>query len=163
MEIIDGPRIDTRAERATVGIRRRVPFRGMLAERDRLLRELIDWLDTHRIDPDGPFFLRLRVVDIAAEMDIEVGVVSSAAPDGPVTAGTMPAGRYAMFAYRLHSLQANRLLLSWAAEQDFAFDVVTTDAGDRWAGRFEIYLTDPRTEPRKTRWITELAFLGLSG
>jgi len=161
MEIIDGPRIDARAERATVGIRRRVPFRGMLAERDRMLRELIGWLDAHRTDAEGPFFLRLHTVDMAAEMDIEVGAVSSARPDGPVTAGTMPAGRYAVLAYRRHSLQANRLLLSWAAEQEFPFDVVTTDAGDAWAGRFEIYLTDPRTEPRKTLWVTELAFLGL--
>ena len=83
MEVVDGPRLEHRGSRPTLGIRIRTPFRGMLAERDRLLAELIDWMTDHGVQP----------------------------------------------------------------------------VGARWAWRFEIYVTDPRTEPRKTRWETELAFL----
>ncbi|MFE5407535.1 GyrI-like domain-containing protein [Microbacterium sp. NPDC056569] len=158
MEIVDGPRVESRAQRATLGIRRRTPFRGMLAERDRLLAELIRWVGEHRVEPEGPFFLRLHTVDMAGEMDLEVGVPATAPDGGAVTAGVIPAGDYAVLAYRNHSLQANRLLQSWAAESGLAFDVADSPDGDRWAARFENYLTDPRTEPRKTRWTVELAF-----
>ena len=81
MEVIDGPRLEHRDARPTLGIRRRTPFRGMLAERDRLLAELIAWLDGNGVRPDGPFFLRLHTVDMAGEMDIEVGVFAAAAGD----------------------------------------------------------------------------------
>lgn len=158
MEIIDGPRVELREQRPTVGIRRTTPFRGMLAKRDTLLAELIEWLDAHDIDPSGPFFLRLHSVDMAGDMDIEVGVIASATADGSVTAGSIPAGRYAVLAYRDHSIRANRLLQAWAAEEGLQFDVEPAAAGDHWAARVESYLTDPRTEPRKTRWVTELAF-----
>jgi hypothetical protein len=36
-------------------------------------------------------------------------------------------------------------------------DRVDDPAGDRFAGRYEAYLTDPRTERMKTKWQTELA------
>ncbi|WP_203581913.1 GyrI-like domain-containing protein [Microbacterium hibisci] len=159
METLDGPLIERRAERPTLGIRRRTPFRGMLAERDRLLAELIAWLDEHGVEPDGPFFLRLHTVDMAGEMDLEVGAFVAAPGDGVVAPGVIPGGEYAVLVYRNHSLRANRLLQEWVRERGRDFDVEASPAGDRWAARVEAYLTDPRTEPRKTRWATELAFL----
>ncbi|WP_109209573.1 MULTISPECIES: GyrI-like domain-containing protein [Microbacterium] len=159
METLDGPRIERREERSTLGIRRRAPFRGMLAERDRMLADLIARLADHGLEPDGPFFLRLHSVDMAGEMDIEVGVFA-AAPGGAVVApGTIPAGEYAVLVYRNHSLRANRLLQEWVRDSGREFDVDSAPTGDLWAARVEAYLTDPRTEPRKTRWVTELAFL----
>lgn len=158
MEIVDGPRVEFREQRETLGIRRRTPFRGMLAERDRLLAELLRWLGERDVEPGGPFFLRLHTVDMAGEMDLEVGVPATAPAAGAVTARLIPAGEYAVLAYRNHSLQANRLLQTWAADAGLVFDVTGAPEGDRWAARLETYLTDPRTEPRKTRWTVELAF-----
>jgi hypothetical protein len=177
MDVLDGPRIEHRDERRTLGIRRRVPFRGMLAERDRMLAELVAWFARTGGEPDGPFFLRLHTVDMAGEMDIEVGAfvagagvessiagTSTSSASSPSTSsgepsvGAMPAGDYAVLTYRNHSLRANRLLLEWAQQQGTELDVTPSTDGDRWAGRFEIYLTDPRTEPRKTQWTTQLAF-----
>jgi len=159
VEVVDGPRLEYRDARPTLGIRGRTPFRGMLAERDRRLAELIAWLDTNGVEPDGPFFLRLHTVDMAGEMDIEVGAFATAAGDDRVAQGTAPAGEYVVLRYINHSLRAHRLLFGWADTHGVRFDVEDADAGADWAGRFEIYVTDPRTEPRKTRWETELAFL----
>jgi hypothetical protein len=123
----------------------------MLAERDRLLAEFIRWLDEQGFEPEGPFFLRLHTVDMAGEMYLEVGAPASAPGGARVSVGAIPAGEYAVPAYRNHSLQANRLLQTWAAEEGLVFDVAGSPAGDRWAARFDNYLTDPRLEPRKTR------------
>lgn len=157
-EISDGPRIERRDAMPTMGIRLITPFRGMLGTRDRLLDELFSWLDHHAVQADGPFFLRLHEVDMAADMEIEVGVLGAVAPDDErVRAGTMPAGDYALLAYRGSSLQANRMLLAWVEGSERRFDA--DPASGAWAGRFEILRTDPRIERRKTAWTTELAFL----
>lgn len=159
-EITDGPRIERRPEMRTLGIRLVTPFRGMLAVRDELLSELGGWLAARRIEPSGPFFLRLHTVDMSGDMEIEVGVLDAPSvpldSDERVQVGSAPAGDYALLAYRGSSMQANKTLLTWAAEHgQLAAD---PDSG-AWAGRFEIFRTDPRTEQRKTKWTVELAFL----
>ncbi len=161
MESIDGPRIERWVSRPTCGLRRLVPFRGMLAERDRLLRELVGIVEREGVDISGPFFLRLHTVDMAGQMDIEVGVfvADGSRAGADLTAGEAAAGDYATFTYRDHSMRANRQLHEWIASHGLVPDVEPSAEGDRWAGRFEIYVTDPRAEPRKTRWITQLAFL----
>lgn len=157
-EVVDGPRVVDRAESPTAGIRLTTPFRGMLAVRDQLIEELAGWLTARGLEADGPFFLRLLHVDMAGDMEIEVGVVGiDVQGDGRVSPGVMPAGNYASLAYRGSSLQANRLLLEWSASRGHSFDAAA-ETGD-WAGRFEILWTDPRVERRKTKWIIELAFL----
>jgi len=160
LDIVSGPRIDRRTEIATLGIRETVPFRGMLAHRVRLLAELVAWLAERDIEPTGHFFLRLHVVNMAALMDIEVGVqASSDSADERVRAGTIPAGDYAVLAYRAKSMAANKLLHGWVREQRLKLDTHPLPGGEAFASRCETYLTDPRTEPRKTRWVVELAFL----
>lgn len=161
MELIDGPRVERWDARPTVGLRRQVPFKGMLAERDRLLAQLFGLLDGGSIAPDGPYFLRLHTVDIARQMRIEVGAFASVEEghDDALTISHAPAGEYAVLTYRDHSIRANRHLHEWVAAKELVLDVDPSDDGDEWAGRFEIYLTDPRTEPRKTWWTTQLAFL----
>ncbi|MFF7293889.1 hypothetical protein ACFY9N_15270 [Microbacterium sp. NPDC008134] len=157
-EVVDGPRIEARAERPSLGIRIVTPFRGMLAVRDALITELSSWLDDHHVAAGGPFFLRLHRVDMAGDMEIEVGLLDTIAPgDERVRAGSSPAGEYAVLAYRGSSMQANRMLLTWAPAQSREF-AAEPQSGE-WDGRFEILRTDPRVERRKTAWTTELAFL----
>jgi effector-binding domain-containing protein len=157
LEILAGPLVEHRGDIATLGIRTIVPFRGMLAARDRLLVELVHWLDEHDV-VGSCFFLRLHVIDMSGPMDLEVSVTEiDHAGDDRVRPGVLPAGRYATLTYRNHSLRANRALLEWAQEQGLALDRSTIAEGDRFGCRTETYLTDPRTEPRKTRWDVELA------
>lgn len=66
----------------------------MLAARDRLLNELITWLDENDIDSIGHFFLRLHVIDMTRPMDVEVGATEiSHQGDERVRPGTLPRGR----------------------------------------------------------------------
>ncbi|SFR93021.1 effector-binding domain-containing protein [Microbacterium sp. cf046] len=160
VDVVDGPAVRDRPETPTLGIREVVPFRTMLAERDRLLAELITWLRVHGAGDSGPFFLRLHVVDMAALMDIEVGVVGTAdAEDERVKRGWLPEGRYAELDYRATSLSANRMLLAWAGDQGLTIDSWSTPSGEQFAARREIYITDPRLEPRRKQWVVRLAFL----
>lgn len=160
LDIQDGPRIEHRPERPTLGIRLVTPFRGVLAVRDSLIDELARWLDEHGVEPGGPFFLRLHTLDMAGDMDIEVGVLDTTVEvsgSERVRAGSAPAGDYALLAYRGSSMQANKALLAWVPEQSRRFDADPETGA--WAGRLEILRTDPRIERRKTRWTVELAFL----
>jgi effector-binding domain-containing protein len=160
VDIVEGPRVETRAQQPTLGIREIVPFRTMLANRDRMLAELIGWLAEHDIETSGPFFLRLHVVDMAGSMDVEVGVVSDAATtDDRVKSSEIPAGRYALLDYRRTSLPANRLLLNWVKDRGLSTDSSGSPDGEEFAARCEVYLTDPRTERKKTTWVVQLAFL----
>jgi hypothetical protein len=102
---------------------------------------------------------------MAGPMDVEVGVVTPGPVegDGRVTADVLPAGRYAALTYLNHGLRANRALLDWVQEQGLQLDRADSEAGDRFACRYELYLTDPRSERMKTRWRIELAMLLADG
>jgi effector-binding domain-containing protein len=158
MELIEPPRVEQRPELPYVGIRVVTPFRGMLKVRDELLSELYGWLDGRGVTATGPFFLRLHVVDMEGPMDIEVGAVTPDPPPGDarVRAGVLPAGPYATLTYRDHARRANGALIEWVRANGVEFDRSDDPAGDRFACRYEAYLTDPRTEPRKTKWEVQL-------
>jgi effector-binding domain-containing protein len=160
VEIIAPPRIEQRPERAYVGIRVVTPFRGMYRVRDELMQEVRAWIERSGADPIGHGFMRLHVVDMDGPMDIEVGYFTRDACDGEarVQRGTMPAGPYATLTYRDHSLRANRLLIGWARDNGAEFDRHDEPKGDAFACRYEAYWTDPKVEPRKTRWDVELGF-----
>jgi effector-binding domain-containing protein len=158
MQIIQPPRVEQRPEKAYVGIRVVTPFRGMLRARDELLAELYKWLTSHDFEPAGPFFLRLHVIDMEGPMDLEVGVVTTRelGGDDRVRPGVLPAGGYATLTYVDHARRANKALIDWARENGVAFDRWDEPGGDAFACRYEAYITDPRREPRKTKWEVEL-------
>ncbi|BCJ47738.1 DNA gyrase inhibitor [Actinoplanes ianthinogenes] len=158
MEVVDGPSIVAKPDRSCVGIRLVTPFRGMFAVRDRLMAELYSWADDRAI-AYGHTFFRLHVVDMDGPMDVEVGVVTErpVQGDGRVRAGVLPAGRYATLTYINHGRRANGLLRDWAHEHGLTLDRAASPEGERFGCRYEAYLTDPRSEPMKTRWQIELA------
>ena len=159
MELIEPPHIVHRPRAATLGIRVVTPFRGMLAVRDGFIQEIRSWLDNHHVDA-GPLFMRLHVVDMAGDMDIEVGAIADVTPPGDsrVRRGELPGGRYATLTYVDHAIRANRHLIEWTKDAGLAFDRRATPAGDAFACRYEAYLSDEREEKRKTRWRVQLNF-----
>jgi hypothetical protein len=161
MEVIAGPAIERHAAQPYLAIREIAPFRGMLSVRDRLWAELFAWLEARQVDSSGSVFMRLNVIDMKGSMDIEAGIVTSRLLEGDdrVGAGQFPAGDYATLTYRDHSIRANRLLIDWTAEQGLAFDRSSDPAGDRFACRYELNLTDPRVDNRRTKWLVQLNFL----
>jgi effector-binding domain-containing protein len=158
VDLLEAPRVVERPEQHYLGIRVITPFRGMLAKRNELLDELFGWLRTAGADDSGMFFLRLHVIDMAGPMDLEVGMMTPGplSGDDRVRPATLPAGRYATLTYRNHSLRANRALLDWIADQQLALDRREVPEGDLFGCRYEAFRTDPRTEPRKTKWEVEL-------
>jgi effector-binding domain-containing protein len=157
--MIGEPRIVKRAEQPYLGIRFRAPFRGMFAQVSKQLPALERWLRQHEITPAGPRFLRYHVIDMAGEMDVEVGV-PVAAPlrgEGRVKPGLLPAGRYASLIYVGLGLAANKALQEWAHAKNLQLDKWADPKGDAFGCRYEAYLTDPKVEPRKKHWEIELS------
>jgi hypothetical protein len=164
MDIIDPLKVTRKPAIPTLGIRLVTPFAGMLKIRDTLLKELYKWLDQHAVTAYHSFFLRLHVIDMKGQMDLEVGVTLDRAHEGDarVRPGALPAGNYVTLTYREHDLRANALLQNWAADQGIAFDKTPSPAGDIWNCRYEAYVTDPRSEKRKKARQIQLNFLTLS-
>ncbi len=162
MEIVEPAQVEERPAIPYVGIRVVTPFRGMLAERDRLLAEAHAGITEAGIETVGYGFLRLHVIDMYGPMDLEAGYFTA----GPVhsdhprlRSGSMEAGRYATMKYRDHARRANQALQDWARDNGLDLDRRTVPDGDEFACRYEAFWTDPAAEPRKTRWTVELSIL----
>jgi effector-binding domain-containing protein len=159
MTTIGKPKIDKRPERTYMGIRTIAPFKGMSKVIDKISKELNTWVAENKIKSSGPPFLRYHVIDMRGSMDISFCVpVRKALPDdGEIKAGVLPAGRYASLIYSGGGISGNRALIEWVRAQGLDFDRWDTDQGDNFRGRYETYLTDPKVEPRKSRWQIEVA------
>ncbi len=159
MTTIGKPKIDRRPNLTYRGIRTIAPFKGMSKDIVRISKELNTWVNENQIKKSGPPFLRFHVIDMRGFMDISFCVpVRKALPDdGDVKADFIPAGRYASLIYSGGGISANRALIEWVRAQGLDFDRWDTEQGDNFRGRYETYLTDPKIEPRKSRWKIEVA------
>ena len=157
--MLTDPQIVARPARPYVGLRERVPMRELASVIPARIPEMSGWLAAHGLDPDGPPFFRCLVVDRDDQIELEVGipVAASAAGDGRVEPGVLPAGRYATLIHTGHPhglMEAHHSLQRWAAEQGLRFQ----RSGERWGAQLEWYLTNPAEEPRQEHWQTELAY-----
>jgi effector-binding domain-containing protein len=159
MTTIGKPKIDHRPKLTYMGIRIIAPFKGMSREVTRISKELNAWVSDNNIKTSGPPFLRFHVIDMRGFMDISFCVpVRKALPDnGDVKADFIPAGRYASLIYSGGGISANRALIEWVRARGMEFDRWDTEQGDNFRGRYETYLTDPKIEPRKSKWQIEVA------
>lgn len=159
MTAIGKPKIDKRPAQPYMGIRTIAPFKGMSKVIGRLSEDMNVWVNQQKAKPSGPPFLRYHVIDMRGFMDIEFGFPFRKAlqDDGEVKAGTLPAGRYASLIYSGGGISGNRALIEWVRAQGLEFDRWETEQGDNFRGRYETYLTDPKVEPRKSRWQIEVA------
>lgn len=157
--MIGKPQIDNRTEQPYMGIRTQTPFKGMFKVINKLFKEINAWAKKHNVTPAGPPFLRYHVIDMAGQMDIEVGipVAKSLPADERVSPGVLPAGRYASLIYSGSGLAGNKALIEWARDNGIAWDRWDDPQGDAFRSRYEAYLTDPKIEPRKTKWEVEVA------
>ena len=97
------PRIDVREARPYLGIRDRLTMTELAgAAIPALVDEVFAWLAREGVAPQGPPFIRYHVIDMAAKLEIEVGVPVRAAVKGDerVAPGVLPAGRYASLEWR---------------------------------------------------------------
>lgn len=158
MTEVSPPRIDERPEKTYIGIRTQTQFRGMFKIVAQLRKELAAWTKRQAVTPSGPQFLRFHVIDMAGEMDIEVGVPVTTAPpsDERITVGVLPAGRYASVVYSGSGLTGNKTLLEWGKANGLQWDRWDDAKGDAFRCRCETYLVESNAK-QKTKRQTEVA------
>jgi effector-binding domain-containing protein len=161
--MITDPTINERSEQPTLGIRAQVTMeefgQGVIPQS---FGELFGWLKHQGIAPAGPEFIRYHVIDMACNMEVEMGVPvpPGVAGEGRIVAGTLPAGRYASLLYTGDYgglLEANGVLINWARDNGIAWDSHTDERGDHFAARLESYFNSPADEPDPAKLKTEVA------
>jgi effector-binding domain-containing protein len=159
MLIIAEPKIDTRPDQAYLGIRTIAPFKGMFKVVEQISKEMNTWVKEQGIQPAGPPFLRYHVIDMRGKMDISYGIPVSAAisGNGKVNVDVLVAGRYASLIFSGGGIAGNKALIEWVHGNGLEFDRWDTEQGDSFRCRYERFLTDPKIEPRKSRWQIEVA------
>ncbi len=158
------PQIQPRTAQPYAGLPATVTMDTISAAVDRGFAELFGWLASNGIAPSGPPFIRYLVIDMAGQLQIELGVPVSAPVAGSnrIQPGILPAGSYAVLRHTgpYDGLVAsNGALQQWAAEHRIQFDTSDTGQGSAWGGRVEHYLTDPSQEPDPAKWATDVAYL----
>ena len=139
-----------------------------LASAGPLNGEVFDWLAHQQVAPVGPPFWKYNVIDMAGQLELEVGVATTTltTADDRVGVGELPAGRYLETTYHGHPdglLQATSDLLAHADAQGLTFDKSDSPTGELWAARLEYYLSDPDDQPDMTQWDTTLSFKLIDG
>ncbi|MBZ0298891.1 MAG: GyrI-like domain-containing protein [Anaerolineae bacterium] len=162
--MITTPRLEQRAEQHYMGIRTRAAMSQLSTVIPQSIGEVFAWLGQRGVEPAGPPLVRYYVIDMEAELDIEMGVrvVHAVSGDGRVQPGVIPAGRYATLIHTgpydgLMAATAN--LLTWAQANDITWQISKAGQDEVWGARIEFYPTDPQAEPDPQKWETELAFL----
>ena len=158
------PHIQARTAQHYAGIRMTVTMDSLSDAVDEAFPELFGWLASHGIEVSGPPFTRYLVIDMAAELQIElaVPVATPVAGSGRVRPGALPEGKYAVLRHTgpYDGLVAsNAALQQWAHQHGVEFDTWDTPQGSAWRSRAEHYLTDPSKEPDPTKWEVDVAYL----
>jgi effector-binding domain-containing protein len=155
------PKLEDRVEQPYVAIRSQTTMQQLGQAIEQGIDEVAGWMRQHAISPAGAPFTRYLVIDMARELEIEVGwpVASSVSGDGRIQAGAIPAGRYASLIYTGidQGIPGNKALLDWGAAQGLIWDQWATDKGDGWGGRVEFSLTNPDEQLDRSKWETEVA------
>lgn len=156
------PVVQTRDEQSYVAIRASVTMETIGSAADMLIPEIVQWATSRGVGGGAPI-MRYLVIDMAAELVIEVGVPTdgSVVGDDRVTAGSLPGGSYLTATHtgpwdRLES--ATGEFLARAAEMGLTFDVSANSQSEHWVSRVEHYLTDPGEQPDAEKWECQLAF-----
>jgi effector-binding domain-containing protein len=160
--MVTEPKIVDRSEQASVGIRTQVSLEEFASVIDKTFPEVFAWLEKQNVAPAGAPFIRYHIINMTDKLDVEMGVPVAAtmSGDGRVSAGVLPAGRYATLVYTGPYdglMEANRVLIDWAKEKGIAWDRWDDENGDAFRSRVEFYNTDPREEPDPQKWETEVA------
>jgi effector-binding domain-containing protein len=158
--MLGAPRADRRDDQPYVAIKAFVTMETLGSVLPPLHPQLRAWLEAQDLAPAGAPFFKYNVIDMARELEVEVGfpLAHTVAGDERVLAGVLPGGEYATVLYTGHPaglIDATRDLLEWADSQGLKWDVSATPQGDRWGSRLEIYVTDG---PDMDKWETQLAF-----
>jgi effector-binding domain-containing protein len=154
------PKIVEYADQPYAGIRANVAM-GHVGELGPLIGEVFGWLAARGTAPAGLPFFKYNVIDMAGELEMEVGVPvrDAVTGDDRVQAGVLPAGRYVTMWHVGHPdglIDATSRLLAWGKAQGVKWDA--SDDQKHWGVRIESYEDNPDEQPDMNKWRTELRF-----
>jgi effector-binding domain-containing protein len=157
------PSVEERPEQPYVSITSQVTMHQLGEVLPPLTPEVIEWADAAGLTITGPVFWKYNVIDMAAGLEVEVGVPVDRAVTGGgrMIGGVLPGGRYVVAHHVGHpdTLEAATAeLLAWAEARQLSWDVAEVDGEERWAARLEEYLTNPDDQPDMSKWETNLVF-----
>jgi effector-binding domain-containing protein len=137
---------------------------GISGAVDEAFPELFGWLAGNGIAVGGQPFIRYLVIDMAAELEIELAVPvgAPAGGTGRIRAGVLPGGRYAVLRHTGPYdglIASNAALQRWARDHGVELDTWETARGSAWRSRAEHYLTDPSKEADPAKWEVDVAYL----
>ena len=127
------PKLENRGEQHYVAIRTQVaiPFGKLLQP---MWDEVHAWLADKGVATAGAPFIRYLTTDMEKKLDLEAGfpVPAAVTGDGRITAGVLPAGRYAVLLYTgpyrgEGVFKANVAMIEWAKENNIAWEISTKD------------------------------------
>jgi effector-binding domain-containing protein len=158
------PKIESRDAQPYAGIRSRVSMQEVSTVLPSLISEVMAWLGARGSVPAGPPFFRYRVIDMARELEIDVGVPVAIPLTGDqrIVTDIIPAGNYATLIHTGHFdqlIEANKALQEWGKCNGIEWRKSEGEHGSVWVSRLEIYLTNPATEANPQKWETEIAYL----
>lgn len=156
--------VEQRAERPWVG----VPMTAELAHWDRV-NEYVPKIygalaEAGGIPQGGPIYQYRRLRRAEDPMDITVSVPVPACMelgDGFET-GVIPAGSYLVARPEGGPdvlARTHRDMWEWAQVQGLELAIDERADGIHWHARTEQFLTDPQTEPDRSKWAVEVAYL----
>ena len=160
--MISEPKIETRDELPYVSIHAHVAREEIGDILPPLVPEVFGWLEANQVAPAGAPFFRYLGFSSDGKMDTEVGVpvAKAVAGSGRVSAGSFPAGRYAVVIHTgpYHEVgSAHMALMDWGEKNGIAWN--QSADGSRWGVHVEFYITEPENEIDPATFETEVAFL----
>lgn len=159
--IVEKPKVERKGKQYTIGIRKRIPSKTIASAIPKFLKQTEKYLSIKGIQISGAPFFRFHSINMGTEYDLEVGFLckSKLKSDGEFVSNTLPEGRYATLKYagKNRGYQGNKVLIEWARSNQHVMDRWDTDLGDTFACRYEVYLTDIKTEPDHKKWAKEVA------
>jgi effector-binding domain-containing protein len=159
--MLSEPMIIQREAQPYVAITERVTMSDLTETLPEVYPRVGAWLSERALRQAGAPFWKYDVIDMDNTMEVEVAVpvFEPVEGDDDVRAGLVPAGRFVTASFTGHPAglrEATAALLAWGAEHDVAWDMASTDVGEVWGARLEIY--ESAGEPDMAKWVTTLAF-----
>ena len=137
------------AEQPCAVVRATIPVDDMAGWLADAYREVAGCLGSLRMSPSGPPFGRFAFHDGLADVEAGFPVSAPILDRGRVTSSSLPAGPVAVTTHygRYEDLAvAHKAVITWLEEHG------TEPAGSHW----EVYYTDPQSEPDPANWRTDL-------
>ena len=144
-------KIEIKSVRAkeAASVREAIPRDDITESLGRMYRAVYDAINKQGIKPSGAPFARYHAFGSVVDLEAGLPVERPIQVDGNVKPSQLPGGPAAV---AVHAGPYEGLVNTYNAIEAWMKDTGRTATGGPW----EIYLTDPTSEPNPARWLTQI-------